>query len=119
MNNPYEYSTDLGAYNNEMNNVINARAERLNAIRSGMEYKRDSKVAELQSKSTGLESSAREWLEGAIGGGLGSKEMVSGFPNVRKAVGISWSQSRINREKPTDSRLEMGLRAVCASWWRS
>ena len=73
MNNPYEYSTDLGAYNNEMNNVINARAERLNAIRSGMEYKRDSKVAELQSKSTGLESSAREWLEGAIGGGLGSK----------------------------------------------
>ena len=32
MNNPYEYSTDLGAYNSEMNNVINARAERLATI---------------------------------------------------------------------------------------
>ena len=32
MNNPYEYQTDLGGYNSEMNNIINARAERLAAM---------------------------------------------------------------------------------------
>lgn len=84
MNNPYEYQTDLGGYNSELNSIINQRAERLATIRSGMEYKRASKVAQLQSKAGGLESSAREFLEGGIGGGLGAKEMISGFPNVRK-----------------------------------
>jgi len=84
MNNPYEYQTDLGGYNSELNSIINQRAERLATIRSGMEYKRSSKVAQLQSKAGGLESSAREFLEGGIGGGLGAKEMIQGFPNVKK-----------------------------------
>ena len=86
MNNPYEYQTDLGGYNSELNSIINQRAERLATIRSGLEYKRASKVAQLQSKASGLESSAREFLEGGIGGGLGAKEMIQGFPNVKKGM---------------------------------
>ena len=38
-------------------------------MRSGLEYQRASKVAELEDKARGLESSAREFLEGGIGGG--------------------------------------------------
>ena len=84
--NPYQYQNDLGGYNSEINSIINRRAERLNVMRSGMEYKRASKVAELEDKSRGLESSAREFLEGGIGGGLGAKEMIQGFPNVKKGI---------------------------------
>ena len=36
MNNPYEYQTDLGGYNSELNSIINQRAERLATIRSGL-----------------------------------------------------------------------------------
>ena len=104
MNNPYEYQTDLGGYNSEVNSIINQRAERLAAIRGGMEYKRDSRVAQLQSKAGGLESSAREWMEGGIGGGLGAKELISGAPNIRKGYanlkkGVNFVKRKFNEYK--------------------
>ena len=104
MNNPYEYQTDLGGYNSELNSIINQRAERLAAVRSGMEYRRDSKVAQLQSKAGGLESSAREFLEGGIGGGLGAKELISGAPNIRKGYanlkkGVNFVKRKFNEYK--------------------
>ena len=104
MNNPYLYQTDVGGYNSEVNSIINQRADRLAAIRGGMEYKRDSKVAALEDKSRGLESSAREWLEGGIGGALGAKEMISGFPNVRKGYtslkkGVNFVKRKFNEYK--------------------